>query len=140
MAAAVAGFRLRGDEYLGELRHPNGLQHVARVGIAGKRGSNLILPWDPRDLRCSSRHSNKESLRGWDHHPVVVRIEGRELKQVQGRKRWVGCESFRVLQTVSARSGHFVNVDVIFPPSGAQLLRFNILTWPRMSKFLSRIV
>ena len=42
---------------------------------------------------------------------------------------------------VSARSRHFVTVDVIFSPFCVrQLLRFNILTWPRMSKFLSRIV
>ena len=42
---------------------------------------------------------------------------------------------------VSARSRHFVNVDVNFSPFCVrQLLRFNILTWPRMSKLLSRIV
>ena len=46
-----------------------------------------------------------------------------------------------VFCNVSARSRHFVNVDVIFLFSFCvrQLLRFNIFTWPRMSKFLSRI-
>ena len=47
---------------------------------------------------------------------------------------------------MSAQSRHFVNVGAIFLPSVCvcvcvcQLLRFNILAWPKVSKFLSRDV
>ena len=37
----------------------------------------------PRDM-CSTWYLNKERLRGWDHHAVVVRDDARELKQVKG--------------------------------------------------------
>ena len=42
----------------------------------------------PRVLRCHTWYLNKESLRGWSHFPVLIKVEGRKLKQVRGRKGW----------------------------------------------------
>ena len=37
-------------------------------------------------------HLNRERLRSWDHHPVVVGVEGQDLHQAKGRKEFAGTQ------------------------------------------------
>ena len=49
---------------------------------------------EPRDLRFTTWYLNKVRLRTWDHFPVVVKIEGKDLRTKNGVKSWAGwiCE------------------------------------------------
>ena len=51
-----------------------------------KRGVKKHIDYimGPRDLL------NKGRLGAWDHYPVVVKVEGKELKLVQGENGWAG--------------------------------------------------
>ena len=44
----------------------------------------------PKDLRSTTWFLNKVRLRTWDHFPVVVKIEGKELRTKKGVKGWAG--------------------------------------------------
>ena len=44
----------------------------------------------PRDLQSTTWYWNKTRLRKWDHYPVVVIFQGKELQVRNGRKRWTG--------------------------------------------------
>ena len=68
-----------------------GLPHVVGLGAEGKEQSkSMTLCVSLRDLKFGKWNLNKERLGGWDHSPVVVKVEGQELRQVQGRKGWAG--------------------------------------------------
>ena len=43
-----------------------------------------------RDLKCKTWYLNKARLSAWDLYPVLVKIEEKEMKIVQGKKGWAG--------------------------------------------------
>ena len=43
-----------------------------------------------RDLQSRTWSLNKTRMRTWDHFPVVVKIDGRELRVKKGKKGWAG--------------------------------------------------
>ena len=43
-----------------------------------------------RDLKFKTWYLNKVRLRAWDHYPVVGKVEGKEVRQVQGKEGWAG--------------------------------------------------
>ena len=86
VAAVIAGLWLRGNEYSVELLTPKGLQHMAKGWWRVRKQNDYIV--GPRDLGSDTWYLNPGRLRGWDHIPVVVEIEVRDLKQVRGRKGW----------------------------------------------------
>ena len=44
----------------------------------------------PRDLRSTTRYLNRVRLRPWNHFPVLVKIEGKDLRVKKGAKGWAG--------------------------------------------------
>ena len=44
----------------------------------------------PCDLQSTTWYFNKTRLRTWDHFPVVVKIDGKELRVKKGKKGWAG--------------------------------------------------
>ena len=44
----------------------------------------------PRDLRSTTWYLNKMRLRTWDIFPVVVKIDGKDLRPKRGGKGWAG--------------------------------------------------
>ena len=40
----------------------------------------------PRDLQSTTRHVNRTKTRTWDPVPVVVKIDGKELRVKKGKK------------------------------------------------------
>ena len=51
---------------------------------------NLIISWAPVIYALRTWYLNKVRLRTWDHFPVVVKIEGRDLRAKKGAKGWAG--------------------------------------------------
>ena len=44
----------------------------------------------PRDSRSTTWYLNKVRLRTWDHFPVIVKIEAKNLRTKKGVKGWAG--------------------------------------------------
>ena len=44
----------------------------------------------PRDLISTTWYLNKTRIRTWDHFPVLVKIEEREMRVRKGKKGWAG--------------------------------------------------
>ena len=44
----------------------------------------------PRDIMASTWYLNKVRIRTWDHFPVVVKIEEKEMRMRKGKKSWAG--------------------------------------------------
>ena len=71
-------------------------------------------PWD---AITSTWYLNKTRIRTWDHFPVVVRIEGKEMSVKKGKKSWAGWtpvtdkeeEKFKVLCLCPDGSRSWVN-------------------------------
>jgi endonuclease/exonuclease/phosphatase family metal-dependent hydrolase len=62
--------------------------HTWRAWGSRVRKKQLDYIMGPEDLRCTTWYLNKVRLRTWDHFPVVVKIEGRELATKKGVKGW----------------------------------------------------
>ena len=54
------------------------------------RKKQLDYIMGPRDVRASTWYLNKTRIRTWDHFPVVVKIQGKEVKMKKGKKSWTG--------------------------------------------------
>ena len=48
------------------------------------------LHYGPRDLRSTTWYLNRTRFRTWDHFPVVVKVEGKELKVKKEKKGLAG--------------------------------------------------
>ena len=44
----------------------------------------------PRDVIASTWYLNKTRIRTWDHFPVVVKVDGKEMRMRKGKKSWAG--------------------------------------------------
>ena len=54
------------------------------------RKKQLDYMMAPRDLVFTTWYLNKTRIRTWDHFPVVVKIEKREMRVRKGKKGWAG--------------------------------------------------
>ena len=80
---------------------PNALE-AGRMWLLTRKIRWLQLPKDlhrivaidnimgPRDLQFTTWYLNKTRLRTWDHFPVVVKIDGKELRVKRRKKGWAG--------------------------------------------------
>ena len=77
-----------GSEYhLTDRLFPQWTSTRGKGGAGGQQGSTSIKSWVPGTwgvARCTWTGWS------WDHYPVAVRIEGRELREVKGRTGWAG--------------------------------------------------
>ena len=64
--------------------------HTWRPWGSRVRKKQLDYIMGPRDLVFKTRYLNKTRIRTWDHFPVVVKIEGREMRVRKGKKVWAG--------------------------------------------------
>ena len=54
------------------------------------RKKQLDYIMEARDLVSTTWYLNKTRKRTWDHFPVVVKIDGRDMRVRKGKKRWAG--------------------------------------------------
>ena len=64
--------------------------HTWRAWGSRVRKKQLDYIMGPRDLVFKTWYLNKTRIRTWDHFPVVVKIEGREMRVRKGKKVWAG--------------------------------------------------
>ena len=74
---------------------PVGKLHTRR-GWPKREEKTDCFVMGPRDLQLQTWYSNKARLRNWDRPPVVMKIEGKELKVMKGKKAAQG--GFRSLK------------------------------------------
>ena len=88
----VDRLRFHGDEYLDEQRGQPRVPHVAGLGVSSlqKKKKQLDYITGPKDIRPKTWYLNRVRLRTWDHHPVITKIEGRELRTNRGVIVWAG--------------------------------------------------
>ena len=60
--------------------------HIWRSRVRKKDIDSIM---GPRDLQSATCHLNKTGLRTWDHVPVVLTIDGRELRVKNGWAGWI---------------------------------------------------
>ena len=66
--------------------------HTWRAWGSRVRKKQLDYVMVPRDLVVKTWYLNKTRIRTWDHYPVVVKIEGREMRVRKGKKEWAGLD------------------------------------------------
>ena len=64
------------------------MSYVGVLGVLVSVRNNLINIMGPRDLVVKTWYLNKTRICTWDHFPVVVKIEGREMRVRKGKKGW----------------------------------------------------
>ena len=61
---------------------------IATFGDPVSERKHIDSIMGPRDLQSATWYLNKTGLRTWDHVPVVLTIDGRELMVKKGTKGW----------------------------------------------------
>ena len=58
----------------------------------GSRGrkKRLDVFMSPKDLHCTNWYLNQARIRTWDHFPVIIKVEGREIRTKRRVKGWAG--------------------------------------------------
>ena len=71
------------------------MPHLACLGIpCPKEQTDYIM--EPSDLQFKTSCLNRTWMGTWDHFPVVVKIDGKELRVQEGREERVGFPNLRV--------------------------------------------
>ena len=83
--------------------------HTWRAWGSRVRKKQLDYMMGPRDLVSTTWYLNKSRIRTWDHFPVVVMIEGREMRVRQGEKKG-GRVGLQFQQTRRGNSKNYVSV------------------------------